>query len=193
MNNEKDETVHAYATFHFWRWRLFCLFFPLIGMSWMVFGLITFLPALHTSFGYSLGTTIPGLICLILMIYLYRAIGRTRYVITEDGMTYYTLGFRLYTPWKNLLGVEPFRPYPSTLLYARTFPSFKLRERYRTDLTLEEGRQQQVAVLETSWWQPVLGMAPYADRFPVFEATVGYHWQERAFGRDVRQYAPWVF
>ncbi|HEY4385294.1 MAG TPA: hypothetical protein VGN34_12610 [Ktedonobacteraceae bacterium] len=193
MNNEKDETVHVYALFHFWRSCLFCLFFPLIGTSWTVFGLITLLPSFYTSPEDSIGTIVPGLVCLILTIYLYHAIGRTRYVVTEDGMTYYAWGFRLYTPWKNLLGVEPFRPYPSTILYARTFPAFKLREQYRIHLTLEEGRQQHVAVLETSWWNPVSGMAPYADKFPIFEATVGYHWQERAFGRDVRQYAPWVF
>ena len=57
----------------------------------------------------------------------------------------------------------------------------------------EEGRLQQVAVLETEWWNPAWSMAPFAERFPILEVVVGRNWQERAFGRDVRQYAPWVF
>ena len=193
MNKNTSETVHVYALFHSWAWRLSLFFLPLLGIAWTVLGMLTFLPSFHTRFGDALGNTVSGLVVLTLLGSFYRTLGKIRLVVTADGMTYYALGFRMYTPWKNVMGLERFHPYPFTILHARTFPGFQLCQNYRIHLKIAEGRQQEVAVLETSWWNPVWSMAPFAKRFPLLNVIVGYNWQERDFGRDVQQYAPWVF
>jgi hypothetical protein len=73
------------------------------------------------------------------------------------------------------------------------FPMNRNTNEIRIDLKIAEGRQQEVPVLETVWWNPARSMAPFARKFPVVELLVGRNWQEGAFGREVRQYAPWVF
>ena len=70
---------------------------------------------------------------------------------------------------------------------------FKLRQKYRIGMKLEEGRQQQLPVLETDWWNPAWSMAPFADRLPIVAVIVGRNWQEGNFGRDIQRYAPWLF
>lgn len=190
MKNEEISEIHIYPLFKSWVVRLCLLFFPLLGFVWTAFGLFTFLPSFHNSLGDSLGTTLTGLICFVLMTLLYRALGRTRLVVTEDGIAYYTPGYRMYTPWKNIMRIETFRPYPSTLLHIRTLIGFKLRQQYVVGMKLAEGKARQVPVLETDWWNPVWSMAPFADRLPIVEIIVGRNWQEGAFGQDVRRYAP---
>jgi hypothetical protein len=92
----------------------------------------------------------------------------------------------MYTSWNDVLSIDAVRPRLSSI------PVLKLRQPYRMDLTVEEGRRQQVAVVETSWWSPVT-MSQFPGALPIYETLVGSRWQNRAFGRDVRQYAPWLF
>ena len=193
MKNKEAYNIHVYPLFKSWMIRLYMLFFPLLGAAWTMFGLLTFLPSFHDSFGDSLGTTLAGFVFLLLMVFLYRAIGCTRLILTDAGITYYTLGYRMYTPWNNVMRFENFRPYPFTLLHSRKFMGFKLRQKYRIDMKLEEGRQQQLPVLETDWWNPAWSMAPFADRLPIVEVIVGRNWQNGNFGRDIQHYAPWLF
>ena len=49
MVNEKKTTMHIYS--FSWKVRLLLLGFPLLGIAWTVFGLITFLPSWHTYWG----------------------------------------------------------------------------------------------------------------------------------------------
>ncbi len=188
MVNEKKTTMHIYS--FSWKVRLLLLGFPLLGIAWTVFGLITFLPSWHTYWGDSLGTTLSGLVCFIVLNYMYHSLGFSRLIVTDDGITYHTLGYRMYTPWQNIECFELFSAYPSTLLHVRQFPGFKLRQKYRVHMKLEEGRHQQLAVMETEWWNPVWSMAPYMRRFPIFEVIVGRNWQKNAFGRDIQDHAP---
>ena len=193
MNNTDPYTHHIYPFYKSWVIRFGLLYFPFIGVAWTIFGMLTFLPSLQKSFADSLGTTLSGFIFFVLMVLLYRALGQTRLLVTDDGMTYYSLGSRMYTPWKNVMRLERLRPYPFTILHARKLMGFKLRQKYTLGMTLEEGRQQQVAVLETDWWNPAWSMAPFADTFPLVEGIVGHNWQQGEFGQDLQHYAPWIF
>ncbi len=65
----------------------------------------------------------------------------TRIVTAPVGITYYNSGLCLYSPWKNIVGHEK-RP-----LGARSIDSLRLRQAALEGMSLQEGLEQQIAVL----------------------------------------------
>lgn len=172
---------------------LYMRFLLFLGSVWTIFGLLTFLPPLNKIIGDSVATTTVGAIFLILMIILYFAIKPTRLILTQDGIAYYTLGYRIYTPWQNIMRLEKVQPYPFTILHSRRFTGFKLRQKYVMGMSLEEGRRRGIAVMETDWWNPAWSMYPLADIFPITDAIAGHNWIDNKFGQNIRLYIPSIF
>lgn len=172
--------------------RLLLLLLPLTGFALFGFGLLTFLPALNESFSDSVWTTLIGLLGCGVMLSLYRAIRRTRLVLTEDGITYDGWGFRLYTPWENVVGMGQIYPYAFPLSF-RAIRGLQLRQPTVLGMKVQEARQQGKAALETAWWNPVFGMAVFAGLLPTTPMLPRRNWQESELGKQLQQYAPWAF
>jgi hypothetical protein len=171
---------------------IYLLLFPLIGILLTGFGLLTFLPSLNRNFLDSVGTTSVGIVSFGLMMALYKAIKATRLVLTENGITYYGWGYRIYTPWQNVTQLtrrQLYYTFPSNL---RKFRVLQLRQPSVLGIKLIVGKQKGVAVLETDWWNPARAMKEFADIVPLTPMLHGRNWKERALTRDIQEHAPWI-
>ncbi len=168
------------------------LVFPFIGFLFIGFGLLTFLPSLNESFEDSVGTTLVGIAFFAAMTYIYVAVKRTRLVLTDEGITYYGWGFRIYTPWQNVIGVGSVQPYPFPLNF-RKIRGLQLRQPSVLGMKLVEGRRQGTAALETDWWNPASTMVSFAGIVPMISMLSGRNWKESEVGRDLQRYVPWAF
>lgn len=168
------------------------LILPFLGFAGIGFGLLTFLPSLNESIADSIGTTIVGILFCLAMTGMYLTIKRIRLVLTEDGATYYAWGFRIYTPWQNVIGIGSIQPYSTFPLNFRKFWGLQLRQYSVLGMKLADGKRQGKAALETDWWNPASTMAPFASILPMTPMLPGRNWKESPLGRDIQQYAPWV-
>lgn len=174
--------------------RIYLLCFPLIGIVATGFGLLTFLPSLNESFADSVGVTLAGIAVFVAMMYMYKAIKRTRHVLTDDGIIYYGWGFRIYTPWQNVIGFGSVKPYPFTLLANTVVQGLQLRHPCVLGMKLVEGRRQGVAMIETDWWNPASTMAPFAGILPIPQMRLYRRkWRDTELGKDLPRYVPRIF
>ncbi len=65
----------------------------------------------------------------------------TRIVTTPEGMTYYQAGLCLYSPWQNIVGLD------TIAIGGRSVESLRLRFEAVEGMSLEEGRQERIAVM----------------------------------------------
>jgi hypothetical protein len=162
------------------------LIFPFLGFAGIGFGLLTFLPSLNESIADSIGITIVGILFCLAMTGMYLTIKRTRLVLTEDGATYYAWGFRIYTPWQNVIGIGSTQPYSTFPLNVRTFWGLQLRQYSMLGMKLADGKRQGKAALETDWWNPASTMAPFASILPMTPMLPGRNWKESPLGAACR-------
>jgi hypothetical protein len=169
-------------------WRAFILIFPFLSIVCIILAILTMIPALNDSVANNI---VPMLLLLCLsaiLIFLYIRIKSTRLVLSQEGMTYYSLEARMYTPWHNVVGIERMSfLFP---LNFRKYMGLKLREKAIVPGKLEDGLRYGVAVIGASKW---LGMAIYAGIFPIGFGIIGRNWQNEELGAYIRQYAPQVF
>lgn len=168
------------------------LVFPVLSIVFVGFGLLTFLPSLNASFFDSVGTTSVGIVFFGLMVGLYKAIKATRLVLTDDGMTYYGWGYRIYTPWQNVTGLTLSKLYSNFPSNLRKFRVLQLRQPSVLDIKLVEGKQKGIAALETDWWNPAWSMRQFAGIVPLTPMLHGRNWKESALCRDIQEHAPWI-
>lgn len=135
---------------------------PFLGVVFIGFGLLTFLPSLNESFADSVGTTLVGVVFCIVMMGMYRTFKRIRLVLTHDGITYYALGFRIYTPWQNVVGVGSIQPYAFPLNFRKIW-GLQLHQPSVLGMKLTDGKRQSKAALETDWWNPASTMGTFAS------------------------------
>jgi hypothetical protein len=171
----------------------FLLIFPFLGFVFIGFGLLTFLPSLNESFADSVGTTIVGVVFCVVMIGMYTSIKRSRLVLTDDGITSYAWGFRVYTPWQNVIGVSSIQPYTTFPANFRKIWGLQLRQPSVLGMKLADGKRQGKAALETDWWNPVSTMGAFAGILPMSPMINGRNWKESELGMDIQRYAPWIF
>lgn len=168
------------------------LILPILGIIFIGFGFLTFLPSLNASFLDSVGTTTVGIIFFGLMMGLYKATDTTRLVLSDGGITYYALGSRMYTPWQNVVGITRRKLYPNSLLNFRKFRVLELRQPSVLGMKMVEGKQRGVAALETDWWNPAGSMRSFAGVVPLSPMLHGRNWKESALWRDIQEHAPWI-
>jgi hypothetical protein len=171
---------------------IYLLLFPLIGIVWIGFGLLTFLPSLNDGFLDSGGTTSVGIVVFVLMMSMYKAIKATRLVLTDDGIIHYAWGFRIYTPWQNVVGITRRKLYSNFPQNFRKFHILELRQPSVLGMKLVEGKQRGIAALETDWWNPAWSMKLFAGVVPLSPMLHGRNWKESALTRDIQEHAPWI-
>jgi hypothetical protein len=171
-----------------WSWRvfLFLVFFFAdvlkIGLDWLL--------RLDTgSYQQFLDDVIRNsAFVLVFAVLYYLLIRNIRLVLSPQGITYYGAGFRLYTPWHNIIGTESFPLYYGL----RKVRGLKLYQRAVLNMSLEDGMRYGVAVMEISWWRSNQ-LAALAGMVPIQIEIAGRHWEEHELGAYIRQYAPRAF
>ncbi len=171
---------------------IYLLLFPLIGILLTGFGLLTFLPSLNRNFLDSVWTTSVGIVSFGLMMGMYKAIKATRLVLTDNGITYYCWGYRIYTPWQNVIGMTRRKLYSNFPSNLRKFQVLQLRQPSVLGMKLIAGKQKGVAILETDWWNPAWAMKEFAGIVPLTPMLHGRNWKESALCRDIQERAPWI-
>ncbi len=64
--------------------------------------------------------------------------------VSSEGVEYYVDGFRIYTPWTNIVGITQIR-HPLVPFHNTTV--FVLRQPALLNISLEEGKRQQLPVV----------------------------------------------
>lgn len=125
-------------------------------------------------------------------IYLLWSAHRICLVLTNDGLTFYGLRYRIYTPWQNVIGIE--KMHIAILgIIGSSFTGLRLYNDYRYDIDIEEGRRLGIAVMEVDWPESMRSMQVLHHVFPIMTFIAGYDWPGKALGKDMQRYAPWLF
>jgi hypothetical protein len=176
-------------------WRKFLLICPLasfifaIGAVWMILTLNQ-----SNNATYSMVVALLGLCLAFILMWGYFDYSKSRLALTSDGITYYSSGFRIYTPWHNLADIGSISPQvPLTVSWTSKLIGFRLRQNAMLRMKLEEGVRQGIAVIETDWWYPVSMRAPYAGFFIIDEIIRERNWQQSDLGIYLQHYAPQAF
>ncbi len=167
------------------------LILPLMGIVFVSFAFLTLLPAINESITDSVVSILIAMAFFVFITYVYVVLRRVRLVISYEGIAFYGWGYRMYTPWYNVIGTESLS-FSSPVNF-RKFAGLKLRQKALLNMKLEDGIQQGIAVLETDWWNPAWNMARFAGIFPIGNMVGGFNWREGELGAVIRYYAPQAF
>lgn len=125
---------------------------------------------------------IPLLIIFIEGLCMYLFVKPIRHIVTSDGITFYSFGYNIYTPWNNIvgIGVRRFGIYnPSVLLFRHCAVKGHI----------QDGVKQGNAVVESRLG---VGKNDVLDALPLL-FTVPKNWQESELGAYIKYYAPHLF
>lgn len=177
-------------------WRIFLLICPLISVLWGVGSMWLLIAGLKESKNVAFDMTVDflslGMASLIM--WLYFDYSKSRLELTPDGITYYGSGFRVYTPWQNVVGFgNAPQLVPMSVSWTSKLIGFRLRENAVVHMKVEEGIRQGRAVIETDWWYPVSMRTRYAGFFIIDEIIRERHWQQGELGAYLHRYAPQAF
>jgi hypothetical protein len=162
-----------------------------MGIVFVSFAFLTLLPAINESIADSVVSILIAMAFFVFVTYVYVVLRRVRLVISHEGIAFYGWGYRMYTPWYNVIGTESLS-FSSPVNF-RQFAGLKLRQKALLNMKLEDGIQQGIAVLETDWWNPAWSMARFAGIFPIGNMVGGFNWRESELGAVIRYYAPQAF
>lgn len=125
-------------------------------------------------------------ICLLVLavgysIYYGIRMSMVRLVTSPVGVTYYGVGFRIYTPWHQIAGIDKVRKawMPITGFTFRTPPALVQ--------SANQVLQEQVPMIEISWWRRPF-YRQYTRLIPL--TWFAGNLQNSALGRDIRWSAP---
>lgn len=167
------------------KYRIFLFTFPLLS-------LICFTTAILMAISYQRHLIIISFLLLLLagcMIFTYTVLKRMRLVFYEHGIVYYGWGYRLYTPWHNL--VRPGHTYDPMGFYK--YNGIHLHQQAETNTSIERGMRRNCPVLERDWWHYEYRVVPFLNMFPINEAIGGKQWEHSEAGQLIGTYAPYVF
>jgi hypothetical protein len=107
-----------------------------------------------------------------------------RHIITSEGITFCSSGYRISTPWNNIRGVGISR-------YGAYRPQALMLQEPAVKGVVRDNIQLERATIERHW---LLAEKKYApdDAIPLL-FTVPANWQESELGLYVKQYAPQAF
>lgn len=119
-----------------------------------------------------------------------------RVEISFEGIAYYGAGFRIYTPWDNVIGLANVK-HPSSPF--QNIPVFVFKQPARLGVSIREGKRAGQAVIEHYWILERWGIfaanpLTYTRCLPLPRNIISQaEWEWGEFGRYSRQYAPQVF
>ena len=114
----------------------------------------------------------------------------SRVEVSADGIVFFADGFRIYTPWYNIVGFVPIR-HP--LIAFHTIPALLFRQPALPNLTLEEGKRRGLPVVENYWMMRLLTATPlnYLWYLPLPSGMVSqFDWEQGEISAYLRHYAP---
>lgn len=170
-------------------WRTYMLLLPFLGIVCIILAILMMMPALNDNVVSNIVPMLVMLVLAALLIWLYIGVRSSRLVLSQEGITYYNLFYRMYTPWHNVVGVGSV-PYAFPLNFLK-YKGLKLRERAIVPGKLEDGLRYGVAVIDSKWF--AAGMVRYASIFNFPYGVGGRNWQKKELGAYIRQYAPQAF
>lgn len=106
-----------------------------------------------------------------------------RHIITSEGITFCSLGYRIYSPWNNIRGIGKSR-------YGAYHPPALLLQEPAVKGIMRDGSQLEKATVERRW--PIRKKDAPDDAIPLL-FTVPANWQESELGIIIKQYAPQAF
>lgn len=192
-----DESLPLPKVFHITRrWRIVILLCSFISVIWGIGSIWLLVSALNESknVAYDMIVALLSLGMASLLLWGFRDYSKSRLVLTSHGITYYGSGFRVYTPWQNIVGIgNTLQNVPLTVSWTSKLIGFRLRQNAVVRMKLEEGIRQGRAVIETDWWYPVSMRAPYVGFFIIDEIIRERHWQQGELGTYLHHCAPQAF
>lgn len=114
----------------------------------------------------------------------------TRVVVSTDGVAFYANGFHIYTPWDNIMGITQIK-YP--IFPFHVTPVFILHQPALLHISLDEGRQRRLAVIEKYWKMRILAVKPqvFMCYLPMPKDIVSRIVREQGeLGSYIRQHTP---
>ncbi len=188
------EIVYDKKVYHLsWPFYSILLLLDLVVAFAIIEGLISLMQSSQNIFAYkNIMPYFLFFLFFVLFIYLFWVIYQVRLELTNDGITFYTWGYRMYTPWHNVLGIEKIQN-DTRIIMLRSFTGLRLRQNYIYGLKLEEGRRMGIAVFDIDWWIPMNTLRILDYIFPIIFSIGGHHWPRKALGKDIQRYAPWLF
>lgn len=199
------------------RYSIFLVTLGVIAFLWilMLFAVLTSKSKLDTAFLYELMGGI-SLICLVVGILANLTTIGTKLVLNPQGIFIYRSGSCLYSPWKNITGVE------QEVMGAFSLDVLRLDQKADESISLEQGIATQTAVLTkapllktTEQILPILrGLALILNVIAIFSGRIrlyvpgsyrgidpwyipvgmfGKIWQEGDLYNEVKRYAPQAF
>jgi hypothetical protein len=197
--------------YHLRYWLLFAIF---ICACLLIFPVLTIYLALADPADFYGGLEVFFILLSLFLLALAAALvfglWKIRLVIAPEGITYYGMGFRVYTPWWNIRGIGRMQ------MGARLVNGLLLQYPAVAGVSLEEGVRRQHPVLETSGWlrlelkslpvlrvlaplgglsrrsvDEALDMRRYGSIVPI--SLFVRKWQHSEVAAIVSQYAPQVF
>jgi hypothetical protein len=182
---------------------LFDAFFLLVLILIMIVpGLLTAVAAfavIAPNFTVSLSIRIPIAIVafVIAIFFIFRYLMRMQYkfVLSEDGIFFEAGIYRIYSPWKNIIGIE------DTKFGFSSLKGLTLNKEFQQGPTIEEGRQQGFPVFEYTkpvyaqkYPQKLVGgrsFFPWTNTFPLFRMSNKKRVKKKLVAA-IRLYAPHV-
>lgn len=174
----------------------------------IVFVVLALLLLLKISSTYHLTTLALSLLIIacffvLLLIWISIGISKMRLELFQDGIILYGWGYKVYTPWDNIVGIAGLK-VPIISDYSNAFPGFmsmqpvikrnvqglRLEQEARRGMRIQDGMQQKRASMELSWWNPASTMRQYAQIVPVPAVLVNDDRERSELGAYLKKYAP---
>lgn len=170
-------------------WKRIFTFFGLLGTMWPLIAIFVVELSTWTSHLFNLaislllgtGTYFMFLLMSFFIISLFTK--PLRHIITSEGITFCSLGYRIYTPWNNIQGLGKSR-------YGAYHPPALLLQEPAVKGLIRDGNQLERATVERRW--PIRKKDAPNDAIPLL-FTVPANWQESELGHVIKQYAPQAF
>lgn len=105
-----------------------------------------------------------------------------RLILTPEGVAFYSIGYRMYTPWENVERID------QTWHGSRLITGLILREPASVEESISQGIRVQKSVIVVSPWMRALEAGPRTWMIP-FE-NVARDWKSSGLEEDIRRYAP---
>jgi hypothetical protein len=156
----------------------------LFSSGFLALAILAIMSAPNTNKAENVLPAIGFLIFAVISIISYLMQNSCRLVLSPEGLTWYTIGFRMFTPWHNLSG------FGSTRLFGGR--GLILQEAASMKIGLAAGMSQGIAVLEKEWWG-YPGVWMLVRYFPIDSALCKRNWEYGELGMYLLRYASQVF
>lgn len=158
------------------------------GMLWMI--AVSDFPLFARIFGFLQLLILWIILVTGLMLWLRRRlVSKLQVVLSQEGVTYDSYNYSIYTPWQNIVSVQ------DMLLSTRVLLGLRLQTPVRQDMTVKEGREQGIAVFEIhhkGWTNHFRKHFPFTNVFPLDISLLGACWLQGEFAQYLRTYAPQI-